>query len=92
MTDKDRLDVNIKNGCLIISVGVKTLAFAAENNQFFCSADGEQQIHINDPNLFAKDVLRALKTEQEDGSTPVTRLIDAACEITIEQGSEGLKL
>lgn len=75
-----------------IRIGVSILASAIK----WCS----QLEHMNDdgdlvgPEIvdqaeFAKSMVSALLTEQEDGTTPVHVMLDAAAEWCIEQGMEG---
>jgi len=39
---------------------------------------------------FARDVVNALNDEAEDGSCPVSRMLDAAIEHALDQGSENV--
>ena len=42
-----------------------------------------------EPETFSKDVMYELQEEGEDGSTPLTRLLDKMCFAALEHGSEG---
>ena len=46
---------------------------------------------ITDETVFAQAICDALEDEEEDGSTPVHRLLDAAADSAIEQGCEGIE-
>lgn len=78
------LKTEVKNGRLVISVGVDVLAFVAQRfydeEQFQASGgqETEAEFRIVDADEFAASVLRALEKEAEDGTTPVHRLLDAA--------------
>lgn len=83
------MDCRIRNRALTIQVSRKVLAFAADNHPDFWDAENDKQrFKVTDIAGFAKDVANALNDEGEDGSTPVTRLLDAAILQAIEQGSE----
>jgi hypothetical protein len=76
------LRVDIKGGVLSISVGIKTVAWAAEN-----PPDGYEPVQIVDVKEFAEDVRRELLREEDDGTMPVHTLLDKAIEEAINQGS-----
>lgn len=78
------LTVEIKDGCLCISIGVKTLAFAITHSP-------ELNLNVTDFEGFAADVARELRDEQEDGTTPVHLLLDEAAAKAVENGSEHCK-
>ena len=78
------LKVNVKKGVLAITIGVDTLAFAMQRIERW-----PEEIKIIDADDFAKDVLRELMREEEDGSTPVHRLFDKVGLEAMEQGSIG---
>ncbi|SFE88407.1 hypothetical protein [Paracidovorax wautersii] len=80
------------DGRLLISVSISTLAHAARHSDYFfrCQEDG-CPLQITDEAAFAKSVVEALNCEQEDGSTPITRMLDAATEYVSEQGLEGIE-
>jgi hypothetical protein len=89
------LHVEVRNGVLTIEIGVDALAFAALRAPFAWDMAGHG---VDDPNPhdrfaivdaggFAVDVIRAL-TAEEDGSTLLTDLLDAACKDAVEDGAE----
>lgn len=84
MKSETPLTVEIKDECLSITVGVKTLAFAITHNP-------ELKLNVTDAKGFAQDVLHELQREQEDGTTPVHLLLDKAADEAAEQGSEHCK-
>jgi hypothetical protein len=85
------LDVSVYQGRLVISIGVETLATAARNapNLEIVNANNDfVGPTITDPNVFAEEVRQALEKEEEDGTTPVHELLDAAFETAIDDGSQ----
>jgi len=77
----DPLKIEVVEGRLVISIGVDTLAFAITHRNESCS------FSVNDNNEFAKDVVRELKDEEEDGATIVSDLLDEASNRAIDNGS-----
>jgi len=95
-SDELPLKVEVKNGRLCIAIGIDTLAFAfahSESNNPFNEelGDFERVFAVANKRRFAEDVCRELNREDEDGSTPFTRLLDDVMEIAADQGSLGLK-
>lgn len=80
------LSARIENGQLVISVGVKTLAFAASNSPEQYMAGWK----ITDADGFAKDVLADLLSESENGEHTISRMLDQACGNAADQGSQHL--
>lgn len=78
----------IENGKLIISVGLDVLEFAAKNLPGF----EDYEIYITNIETLAQEVIYALNEENEDGSTPISRLLDGAIVSAIENGAEGIEL
>lgn len=81
------------DGRIDIVVRPRILRFATEQHPAFW--DGESgasvpNIKIIDFRRFSKEVVAALNREDEDGSTPLTRMLDAAIQHAIEQGCEGV--
>lgn len=78
------LKTEVKDGRLVISVGVDVLAFAAQqfyDEEAFHASEGqedESDFRIVAPADFAKSVVRALDREAEDGTTPVHLMFDEA--------------
>ena len=77
---------------LTISLRISTLAHAARHSDYFdrCAEQG-MPLKITDEATFAKSVAYALNAEEEDGSTPITRMLDKAFEHVSEQGEEGVE-
>lgn len=83
--DDEPLRVAVVGGRLVISIGVRTLAFAVAN-----SPDHEgDPIKITDPLAAAKEIRVELVREEEDGTTEVHKLLDKAAYDAWENGGEG---
>jgi len=90
------LTVAVKGGRLVISIGVKTLEHAClcsnqawrllgENN---VTLDPRDHIKVTNVAGLAEDIMHAILEEAEDGSSPLTNLIDNAFLFAVEQGTE----
>lgn len=85
-------EAQIIDGRVVIAISIPTLAHAARNSDYFfhCAEEGAPLV-ITDELAFAKSVVQALNAEAEDGSTPITRMLDAATEHVSEQGEPGIE-
>lgn len=83
------LRAEIEGGRLVMSIGIDTLAFAFEHDPKREQVRGHD-CKVIDSAQFAADVLRALEREEEDGSTLLNKMIDAACEDALDDGSIGV--
>jgi hypothetical protein len=77
----DRLHAKIVGRRLIISIGVETLALAAEE------CDGNPKVKILDAKQLALDVIAELESEDEVGASKLTDLLDKAVYAAMENGS-----
>lgn len=96
--DNEPLRFEITNGALVFSIGIDVLAHAFhaspvrdrliwDESKF----DYDQsRCRVVDAPEFAKDVKLAMLREREDGSSPLTDLIDKACESAVGDGSLGI--
>lgn len=89
-----RLKVSVKNGRLIISIGMNTLAHAISFANWANTYDDEKGDYfrtfaVSDPETFAKDVKMAMLEEREDGSSLLTDFLDKASEAAVDDGAEG---
>lgn len=80
-------------GDIDMGIGMRALCFAAEQHPDLW--DGESPasvpvVKITDVQTFALEVARAINAEGEDGSTLLTRMLDAAILKAIESGCEGV--
>lgn len=78
------LSVEIIGERLVISIGVNVLAFAVVQG-----AGREEVMVITDPFAAATGIMRELKREDEDGTTPIHTLLDKAAWDAWENGEEG---
>jgi hypothetical protein len=86
------LDAKIEGSQLVIRIGINTLAFAAEHcPRFYDNEKGADPpyVKVTDKRELARDVVRALLHEQEDGTTPLCILLDDAFEFAYGDGSLG---
>ena len=78
------LIIGVEKDELVIRIGVNTLAFAfeiSEDNQFFDEMeanDFRRAFKVVDKHKFARGVALGLMSEEEDGSTPITKVLDEA--------------
>lgn len=95
--DKD-LEVTVKNGKLTISIGIDTLAAAAEHMeeaQPYNEDTGEylQLFKVTDPFEFAQGIRNQLLKENPDtGATALHWLFDGATMGVLEDGEEGVEM
>ncbi len=80
-------------GGIDMGIGTLALCFAAEQHPDLW--DGETPcsvpvLKITDVQAFALEVARAINAESEDGSTLLTRMLDAAILKAVESGCEGV--
>jgi hypothetical protein len=91
---KKHLSVKVINGVLSITIGIATLATAARfggDLEAFDEVTGDVlEPTITNEVVFAKAVARALNDEEEDGTTPVHLMLDAAIVSAVENGAEGI--
>ena len=76
-----------------MSIGVDTLAFAAANHPEFwdgVSGLGVPNIKVDNVGVFAREVCAMINREDEDGSTLLTRMLDKAIFLAVEQGCDGV--
>lgn len=88
--------IGLRDGKLVIEIGVEALAHAAQVSENFREFDDKSQdwrlaFRVTNPEAFAKDVALGLQQESEDGSTNLTRSLDAACVYAIESASAGVE-
>ena len=83
----------LEDGSLKVVIPLDNLRFAAENHPSFDQTQDEQipTLRITDLEAFARDVRRALNCEAEDGSTPITRVLDSAIVDAVEYGTEAIE-
>ena len=79
-------------GDLVIRVPQETLVNAAKFGPYFDRCAGEGIVlEVSEPDQFMTSIAAALQVEEEDGSTPIHHLLDAAVEYVSEQGEPGIQ-
>ena len=96
MAKHEGLTTTVEDGALVIRLGVTNLAFAFEHGDSNLVFDEKANVYrahfkVTDEVEFAKDVIHSLQTEEEDGSTPLTDLLDKMCVHAVEDGSTGVE-
>ena len=88
------LSIALDGDEVVIRVGISALAFAAIHAKQLVTFDSEENDfrypQIIDEARFAQDVVRRLKSEEEDGTTVVHRMLDDAFLVAVENGAEGI--
>lgn len=85
------LTTKFVNGALVMTVGIGTIKWCAENHPEFWNGDTDKYaLKINDPEKFAKAVeLEFNDRELEDGSTVLTRTLDKCIVDAVGDGCDG---
>lgn len=86
------LNVSVRNGRLLIEIGVDVLAHAVSYSDWANPFDEKANDYIRDFAIidaeeFARDVANAMNDEREDGSTPLSDFIDSASKAAVDDGS-----
>lgn len=89
------LSARVERGRLVIEIGAHVLAHASAYSDWANPFDEQRDDYIRtfaieDPDQFAKDVVGAMLSEREDGSTPLSDFLDKMMLAAIEDGSTGL--
>jgi hypothetical protein len=81
----------IEDGHLLIRLSIPTLAHAARHSDyFFQSRESGTPLVITNEAVFAESVCNSLNSEAEDGSTPISRMLDKATAHVADQGEDGI--
>lgn len=89
MTDRDgeySAEAIIESGCIVIRVPIANLQ-AVMDGGFACLAYAKRYKVLDAPKA-ASDICAALNDEDEEGTTPIHHLFDAAINDAINNGSE----
>ena len=79
----------IENDEIIIRVPVKYLPVIVEGAWALNALD--KRFKLTDAALFAQDLVRALNDENEEGTTMIHKMFDAAINEALEQGADGIE-
>lgn len=85
---KDSGQAVIEKGSLVIRVSLEALPMVLEGA--WAMGKFDTRYKITDASEFAKELMHALNREDEQGTTPVHELFDAAILHVIEQGGFGI--
>lgn len=82
-------DLWVRRCCdqLSISIGINALTHAITVGPTGLGTSG---FAIANPDVFLDELVRGLQDEEEDGSTPLHRMLDDVVEALAEQGADGL--
>ena len=88
---KDQLlKAEIVDGVLNISIGMNALKASLESGRLDMSCGGE--FVIDDIEAFGVDFVHELKSEEEDGSTPVHLMFDQVALTNLKNGGAGCNI
>lgn len=87
---KQPLEVECGGGELRITIGIATLCHAVTTGDAWGN-HGLTAFKVTDPEAFAEGILRELRREDEAGATRVHKMLDAAAQEAVNQGSEGIE-
>ncbi len=90
------LTARVTSGKVVIEIGVETLAHAASYAEWANRYDAEsgdylRDFAITDPSVFAKEVVRAMLDERENGSSPLSDFLDKAMQDALDDGADGVE-
>lgn len=86
------LSVEIEDNAIVIRLPFDALESATKYCPDLNEMAEDFEVEVVDINEWANDVLHELTMEEEDGTTPVMRLFDAAFADAAENGSLGISL
>ncbi|HVJ31628.1 MAG TPA: hypothetical protein VND94_00815 [Terriglobia bacterium] len=79
----------IEDGAVIIRVSLAALPAVVEGAWAIRALETRFKVTATD--IFAKELVRALNDEDEQGTTMIHKMFDAAINEAIEQGAEGVE-
>lgn len=95
MTKDNEFPLNITScsGTLSLFISGNILRFAAEHHEGLWDGESGSDVpvvKITDQRDFAEAIAEAINTEAEDGSTMLTRMLDEAIMLAVENGCDGV--
>lgn len=87
--DRDSGRAIIEDDIIVIRVPITYLPIIIEGAWALNALD--TRFKLTDAALFAKDLVRALNDENEEGTTMVHKMFDAAINEALEQGADGIE-
>ena len=92
LQDDVPLKCEVIDGAIQFIIGAKVLAHAVHVCPALYDGENDRGLYkVTDPAAFAKELVRTLNHESEDGSTRMTKMLDEAVEHAIEHGAEGIE-
>lgn len=79
----------IENNCIVIRLPLSSLQTAIDGAWALNTLSPRYK--ITNQTEFAKDLVAALNDEDEQGTTPIHRMADAAINSAVEQGAFGIE-
>ena len=89
MPMKANAEAFIENDTITICVQISALADVVEG--WWTSGNSGTRYKVTNPESFAKEVVRALNDEDEQGNTMIYDMFDNAFENAINQGADGIE-
>lgn len=80
----------IEGNEIVIRVPISAIPFAAECMDANLYGNQSPTFRVSDLDAFASEIVLQLNCEEEDGSTPITQLLDNAMDQAIDSGCEGV--
>lgn len=77
---------------IVIELPLSTLRVALHGSPLNSDCYGNPAYRVTDKDMFGDAIVEALEREEDDGTTPLHRLFDAAILDAIEDGCEGVAL
>jgi hypothetical protein len=90
MKMEDLPQIEIKDGKLLISIGIDALIFGVTHGRYFDNYPEGEQPKVTNKALFADAIRCELEREEEDGTTLLYAMLDKAAENAIEDGCDGI--
>ncbi len=85
----DQLEMKIENGRFVITAGIELVCHAV---MYGLEPSMLPRFDVINKEVFANEILQALKAEEEDGTNLIHRAFDAAAIQAIENGAEGVRM
>jgi len=86
------LRVKVVDSVLVIEIGIDTLADSVKRHNDWRDDNDEPRLTVTNATVFAQEIVGALQSEQDDGTTPIDILLDEAITYVVEQGGEGVEM
>jgi len=83
--------VNVEGGDIVIRIPISGLSNSSLVPAELFNDFSEPLFKVTDAKAFSRAFIEELNHEDEDGSTPVTQLLDAVFLAAIENGADGVE-